>query len=906
MRTGTTFLSICRALASIVLLLSASVGVARAAAAYQGSCDPSLVRTFGSAGTVDGIVHASAVFDDGSGPALYVGGSFTSAGGVAVKGLAKFDGRRWTQIGDALWWVYSLAVFDDGTGPALYAGGRFTVIGGVSARYIARYDGVSWAPVGLGASDPVWCLHVFDDGTGSALYAGGSFTSAGSVPANRIAKWNGVSWSALGAGVFNSPSAASINCMTTHDDGSGPALFVGGWFSQAGGAPALNLAKWNGLSWSGLSSSPHAVTALESFDDGGGPALFVGQNPGPITRWRAGSSTTIPVGAPPPPGTTAVLDFFPYDDGSGTKLYVGGRFQTSGPSPARNVGRWDGSSFTTVGGPMCPVTRTLTSYRVDGIDRLVAGGQKEAGPPPPPTLVPQQYLSAYSSTGWGPIGASVNGEVLDTTSFFEAGVSTAVIAGEFELASGVAVRRIAKWNGTSWSKMGEGFDGVVHAVAEFDDGSGPTLYAGGAFTKSGTTNVNHIARWNGTDWQPLTTGTDLTVRELAVHDFGSGPALYVGGDFQVVGGITVNGIARWDGAGWSALGSGASNSVNDPPFVSALGSFRGDLIAGGRFSAMGGVPASGIAKWDGAQWSALGVGIDSGAVPYTSHVDWLEVFTSGATEHLYVSGSFTGASNMNGSQRSFVRWNGSSWTAVPWSPMPNMSAGPLKTYDDGSGLALYVGVKDATGAFNGVGRLSNTWQLAVATPGQVNSLDVQSLGQGPSLVLAGDFVWSPPGYRDDYVAAFGGCNPCEHAYVYCVSSTTSSGCTPTLCTSGTPSASATSGFTVNGSNVEGQRMGALFYGVNGPRQTPWVAGNSSFLCVRPPYQRVTPVISGGSLGACDGAFATDLLAFWAANPGALGTPVVAGDTFWAQAWLRDPAAIGSLNLSDGIRWTMYP
>ena len=99
--------------------------------------------------------------------------------------------------------VYALAVFDDGSGPALYAGGDFTTAGGVAGATTSR-SGTARAgrPLGSGVERPgVHALAVFDDGSGPALYAGGDFTTAGGVPANHIAKWNGSSWSALGSGI---------------------------------------------------------------------------------------------------------------------------------------------------------------------------------------------------------------------------------------------------------------------------------------------------------------------------------------------------------------------------------------------------------------------------------------------------------------------------------------------------------------------------------------------------------------------------------------------------------------------------------------------------------------------------------------------------------------------------------
>jgi|GEM_PF-3854306 len=85
-------------------------------------------------------VHALAVYDDGGGPALYAGGEFWEAGGVRVNGIARWDGREWSALsgpsgagvnGE----VYALAVVDDGGGPALYAGGSFTIAGGKRAAF---------------------------------------------------------------------------------------------------------------------------------------------------------------------------------------------------------------------------------------------------------------------------------------------------------------------------------------------------------------------------------------------------------------------------------------------------------------------------------------------------------------------------------------------------------------------------------------------------------------------------------------------------------------------------------------------------------------------------------------------------------------------------------------------------
>jgi hypothetical protein len=247
-------------------------------------------------------VGALCVFDDGGGPALYAAGSFTSAGGNPARAVARWDGAHWSALGSgpACADMRVLAVYDDGNGPALYAGGASG--GHVSGAapgtldLLSRWDGSSWSSMGSGITEfgsSLAALAVFDDGTGPALYVGGSFHAAGGVSVNNLAKWNGSTWSDVGGG-----TNSEVDSLAVFDDGSGPALVVGGGFSMAGGVPAERIAKWNGSVWSalgpgiGTGASSERVTALAAYDDGsgGGPDLYAG---GVFTRAAGHYSTSI-------------------------------------------------------------------------------------------------------------------------------------------------------------------------------------------------------------------------------------------------------------------------------------------------------------------------------------------------------------------------------------------------------------------------------------------------------------------------------------------------------------------------------------------------------------------------------------------------------------------------------------
>ena len=75
--------------------------------------------------------------------------------------------------------VGALAV--DGAGN-LYAGGSFTSAGGVSAKNVAKWDGARWSALGSGMNGVVWALAA--DGTVNVY--------AASVPGGpSVAKWTG-------------------------------------------------------------------------------------------------------------------------------------------------------------------------------------------------------------------------------------------------------------------------------------------------------------------------------------------------------------------------------------------------------------------------------------------------------------------------------------------------------------------------------------------------------------------------------------------------------------------------------------------------------------------------------------------------------------------------------------------
>jgi len=143
---------------------------------------------------------------------------------------------------------------------------------------------------------------------------------------------------------------------------------------------------------------------------------------------------------------------------------------------------------------------------------------------------------------------------------------------------------------------------------------------------------------------------------------------------------------------------------------------------------------------------------------------------------------------------------------------------------------------------------------------------------------------------------------------YCTAGTSSNGCVALISASAQPSASFASACNIAVSNLEGQKLGLLFYGLNnsGYSPVPWSPGGSSFLCVKPPIQRTPAQSSGGTAGLCDGFSSLDWNGFLLANPAAMGSPFTAGDSVFVQAWYRDPPSPKTTNLSAAVELTFAP
>jgi hypothetical protein len=130
-----------------------------------------------------------------------------------------------------------------------------------------------------------------------------------------------------------------------------------------------------------------------------------------------------------------------------------------------------------------------------------------------------------------------------------------------------------------------------------------------------------------------------------------GNEVIIGGRFSQVGGIPTGNIALWDGKNWSALGQGTDGDVM------ALAVLNGELIVGGMFTHAGGAEANGVARWAGGQWSSLGAGLEN---PLYLPSGVLGLALQGNA--LIAGGRFSESGTTP--LRNIARWNGTAWSAL--------------------------------------------------------------------------------------------------------------------------------------------------------------------------------------------------------------------------------------------------
>ncbi|HEX5051439.1 MAG TPA: hypothetical protein VFZ65_06675 [Planctomycetota bacterium] len=686
-------------LSTIVLVVAVACGPIATAV---GQCTTQWLPGHGIPGT-SSLAYAATWWQPNVGglqhPQIVVAGIFDRAGTVSANNVAAFDvvTHTWTALGAGLPGViFEVAVLPNGD---LIAGGFNNPFLNNLPYGVYVWNGATWAPLAGGVNGTVTALEVLRNGD---LIVAGAFTQAGSVAAPYIARWDGVNWHSLGQGTQGPVSAvaemANGDLAVSESFSTTLLPWSPGW--------VVRIHRWDGANWSLLAQPSLPVQCLAALPNGdlvaGGTFTDIGTC---VARWDGTGWTDLAgsVGGLQPvvEGLVAL--------GNGD-LIATGRFTFLGGVAAAYVARWDGVGWSPMGNGLDGVG--ASGVELPTGDVALVGNFTTAG------SVEASCVALWDGVEWRAPGAALDGSV---RALALAANGDLLAGGAFTSGLGTTLRGIGRWDGAAWHALGGGVTGgEVRAMVQLGNGD---VVAAGAFPLAGSTPVGGVARWDGATWSALGSGLGGVLvpvgNVLAALQSGD---VVVAGDFATAGGVPASAIARWNGAAWASLGTGLQGGTLGAPVAYALATMpNGDLVVGGRFQSAGGVPANGIARWNGATWSAMGGGIGGGPIAVT--VRSLALLPNGDL----VAGSSTSASGWG-----VARWDGTQWTSL------GAPAGTVQSV-----VALPNGDVVAGGQFASgdafLRRSNGVWLPFVAGQTAVDVHAMQMLPDG-ELAIAADFA----------------------------------------------------------------------------------------------------------------------------------------------------------------------
>lgn len=355
-----------------------------------------------------------------------------------------------------------------------------------NAMLVPDTDDGSWMALGTGIT-PDGVIYALASDRQGKVYIGGTFIEAGGNPAQNIAVWDGISWSGLSSGINGVILAIAVSPNNE--------VFAAGSLSSAGGKPVNNIAVWDGEGWKEIPGTNYQVRDLE-FDNNG-------------------------------------------------VLHVAGEFTVAGGITVNGIARWDGCRWHSLGQG---VNGDIYSIDFDSNNNLYAGGNFTlAGG------IVVNRIAKWDGTNWTDLGSGTNHKVM---SVLVDDADNLIIGGYFGSVSGISANGVAKWDGANWMPLGNGFGASVHSLSKDIYGN---IYAGGGFWNI-YNNPNRIAKWNGVNWLSMDSGTNDIVRAVLVT---ANDEIYIGGQFSMASEIEVNNVAIYHPTSIIAAEALNVDGVND-------------------------------------------------------------------------------------------------------------------------------------------------------------------------------------------------------------------------------------------------------------------------------------------------------------------------------------------------------
>jgi len=294
-----------------------------------------------------------------------------------------------------------------------------------------------------------------------------------------LLKWNGTSW--------DTTATTDGGFFDLYNDGDS-VLYAVGTFGILNSMAVSNIARFDGVTWSGFGS----------------------------TIWAGGGASCA----------------FRYQG----QMYFGGTFYDAANGIWR-ITKWDGTNWNAVGGGITwSLGAAFCMEEYNG--ELYVGGYMIAA-----AGNPGNYIARWNGTSWSQVGGGIwNGQVFNLKAFN--GNLWAV--GQFDEAGGIPASYVARYDGLDWCAVGV-FDNVIGAIEVHNN----ELYIGGNFWTVDGDSVNKVVRWIGGNFSDtcghLNTGLTEILPQMVVQAFPNPASTHV--TFQISGEPTTRTVILVDNLG---------------------------------------------------------------------------------------------------------------------------------------------------------------------------------------------------------------------------------------------------------------------------------------------------------------------------------------------------------------------
>lgn len=306
---------------------------------------------------------------------LYVAGGTFNIGGVY--GTAKWDGSQWSAVGNGVsgGQAFAIKYFND----SVYLGGLY------SYHRVSKLHNNAWVTLGQGVCieydggclPGVQCFEVYN----GELYIGGEFKNICNQPccnnttdvANGIVRWDGFTLNQVGNPPGVQPLLTFGTCIKTMKAYNGY-LYVGGYFSGAGGMPSWSLARWDGTNWSSVTTQIlNMINSMVIKDD----YIYMGGISGVVERLNLNTLVLDTFGILNNHASVYAIAIYNDD------IVIAGRNITTVNGLAiKNIARWNGSSWSSFGTGVTDFPSddgSINALEVIGCDLYVGGHFNDAG-----------------------------------------------------------------------------------------------------------------------------------------------------------------------------------------------------------------------------------------------------------------------------------------------------------------------------------------------------------------------------------------------------------------------------------------------------------------------------------------------------------------------------------------------